>query len=125
MSLMVEVNCLEKQCPIIINLDRITQIIPMRDGSTTIYLSDTVMKVKESFAMFRQFVMQTVTPDDIANRIKNLPKVTFGEEVSRIAPEPRLPELEDDYDDSPAEVPKRGPGRPRRDGGMTTTAGLG
>lgn len=127
MSILIEVNCLDKQCPIIVNLEKISQIIPMRDGSTTIYIEDTVIKVKESFSMFRQFVMQTVTPDDIAARLKNIPKVSFGDTVSRIAPEPRLTELEeDDFDDSPVEAVKRGPGRPRRDSGMmSTTAGLG
>jgi hypothetical protein len=120
MSLFVEVFSIEKGCPVIINLDSVVEIAPLREGGCNIFYADTAavggktaMKVRESYELFKQFVMTTVTADDIATRIKNLPKVFEKEPVPRIIPELRLPELEND-DEIDEPVMKRGPGRPRR-----------
>ena len=119
MSIFVEVTSIEKGCPVIINLESVVEIAPLRDGGCNIFYADTAavggktaMRVKESYELFKQFVMTTVTPTDIAARIKNLPTVSEKEPIPRIIPEPRLPELENDQADEP--VVKRGPGRPRR-----------
>lgn len=128
--LFVEVTSVEKGCTVMVNMESCVEVCPMKDGTTALFFEDaaavggrTAFKVKESYNMFRQFVVQTVAPDDIAARIKNLPKVSFSEEVARIAPEPRLPELEIDEDDgddedTPGQVQKRSRGRPRKDAVM-------
>jgi hypothetical protein len=68
----VEVNDVEKGCPVIINLDSVVEIAPLRSGGCEICFPDAavggrrVMKVTDEYTLFQQFVMQTVSAEDIA-----------------------------------------------------------
>jgi hypothetical protein len=82
MSLFVEVNSIDKGCKIIINLDSVIEIAPLAAGGCALFVSDsastggkTAIKVSDSYELFKQFAMQTVSSDDIANRIE---KITRG-----------------------------------------------
>ena len=81
MALFVEVFDEEKQCNIIINLDEVIEIAPKVkiengkrvDGGCDLFFSDQAavggkraMKVKDSYNLFKQFAMQTVSAEDIA-----------------------------------------------------------
>ena len=76
MSLFVEVNSVEKQCQVIINLEHVTEIIPLTAGGCILMFNDSMgkydMKVSDSYELFRQFAMQTVSSEDIAKKIKSL-----------------------------------------------------
>jgi hypothetical protein len=79
MSLFVEVNSVEKGCPVIINLEHIVEIAPLASGGCALFMIDgagmnskTGMRVSDSYNLFKQFAMQTVSADDIARRF---PKV--------------------------------------------------
>lgn len=80
-SIFVEVFDLEKNCEVIINLDTILQITPMMrvengkavDNGCELAFVDAAavggrrtQKVRDSYSMFKQFAMQTVSSDDIA-----------------------------------------------------------
>ena len=76
MSLFVEVTSVEKKCPIIINLDHITEIVPLTTGGCLLFMTDgagmnsrTAISVEEGYSLFKQFAMQTVTSEDIQKRI--------------------------------------------------------
>ena len=86
MSLFVEVDSVEKGCPVIVNLDEVVEIAPLVTGGCAIFMSDgagmnskTSMKVKEDYEQFKQFAMQTVSAADIAKRF---PKVEAPKEVT-------------------------------------------
>lgn len=86
MSLFVEVDSIEKGCPVIINLDEIVEIAPLVTGGCVIFFADsagtnsrTGMKVSNEYSEFKQFVLQTVSADDIAKRF---PKVEAPKEVT-------------------------------------------
>ena len=75
MSLFVEVNSVDKGCPVIINLDHIIEIAPLATGGCALFTLDgagmnskNAMRVTDSYDLFKQFAMQTVTADDIARR---------------------------------------------------------
>ena len=75
MSLFVEVNSVEKGCPVIINLDHIIEIAPLAAGGCALFTLDgagmnskNALKVSNSYNEFKQFAMQTVTAEDIAKR---------------------------------------------------------
>jgi hypothetical protein len=75
MSTFIEVNSVEKNCKVIINLDQIIEIAPLAAGGCALFVSDsaavggkTAVKVSDSYELFRQFAMQTVSADDIAAR---------------------------------------------------------
>ena len=59
-----------RSCEIIINLDHVTEIVPLTAGGCIITLLSSTgkydLKVKDSYALFRQFAMQTVSAEDIA-----------------------------------------------------------
>ena len=117
MSTFIEVFSTEKNTRVIINLDSILEIAPLKDGGCNIFFPDaaavggkTSMRVTDSYAIFKQFALATVTPEDIAARIKNLP-VADKEQHPRLLTE-----------EEPA---KRGPGRPPKADIGTTTANLG
>jgi len=117
MSTFIEVFSTEKNTKVIINLDSILEIAPLKDGGCNIFFPDaaavggkTSMRVTDSYAIFKQFALATVTPEDIAARIKNLP-------VAEKEAHPRLLTEE--------EPVKRGPGRPPKSDIGTTTANLG
>jgi hypothetical protein len=84
MSLFVEVNSVEKSCPVIINLDHIIEIAPLATGGCALFTLDgagmnskNAMRVTDSYEQFKQFAMQTVSVEDIARRF---PKVTAPDE---------------------------------------------
>jgi len=81
MSLFVEVNSIEKNCPVIINLDHIIEIAPLVTGGCALFTLDGAgmnsknsMKVSNSYDEFKQFAMQTVSAEDIARRFPKVSK---------------------------------------------------
>ena len=81
MSLFVEVNSLEKGCPVIINLDHIVEIAPLIDGGCALFMIDnagmnskSALRVSDNYDQFKQFAMQTVTAEDIAARFPKTKK---------------------------------------------------
>lgn len=79
MSLFVEVNSVDKSCPVIVNLDSVIEIAPLAAGGCALFFADsaavggkTAMKVSDSYDQFKQFVVTPVSADDIARRF---PKV--------------------------------------------------
>ena len=99
MSLFVEVDSVEKNCPVIINLDAVVEIAPLVTGGCAIFFSDNAgmnsrpaIKVKNDYDQFKQFVMQTVTAEDIARRF---PKATAKAETKK-----------KETVDAPLEIPK-------------------
>jgi len=75
MSLFVEVNSIEKGCPVIINLDHIIEIAPLASGGCALFTLDgagmnskNAMRVSDSYDLFKQFAMQTVSVEDIERR---------------------------------------------------------
>jgi|FreactTroBogLake_1042271.scaffolds.fasta_scaffold92746_2 hypothetical protein len=77
MSLFIEVDSQEKQCPVIINLDIVSEIAPLAAGGCAIFMPDGTggsvsMKVKNDYSEFKQFVLQTVSSSDIAKQVKKL-----------------------------------------------------
>lgn len=84
MSLFVEVDSLDKGCKVIINLDEVVEIAPLREGGCAIFFSDgagmnskTAIKVSNDYDMFKQFVLQTVSAEDISRKVKSLKNQTF------------------------------------------------
>jgi len=79
MALFVEVESVEKNCKVVINLDMVIEIAPLINGGCDIFYNDsaavngkTAMKVKDSYALFQQLAMQTVSSEDIAKKVKAL-----------------------------------------------------
>ena len=79
MALFVEVSSVERGCQVIINIDHILEIAPMKDGGCTLFMIDgastagkTSMRVKDSYELFKQFAMQTVSSDMIQDRIQKI-----------------------------------------------------
>jgi len=75
MALFVEVNSIEKGCPVIVNLDQICEIAPLASGGCALFMIDNAgvgakasMRVSDSYDQFKQFAMQTVSAEDIAKR---------------------------------------------------------
>ena len=93
MSLFVEVTSVEKNCPVIVNLDHIVEIAPLSSGGCALFMSDSAgmnakmaMRVSENYDQFKQFAMQTVTAEDIAKRFpkKDKPKSDADIEIPTI-----------------------------------------
>jgi hypothetical protein len=83
MSIFVEVESVEKKCKVIINLDTVMEIAPLLAGGCDLFFADqaavggkTSMKVKDSYELFKQFAMQTVSSEDIAKRFPKKAKDT-------------------------------------------------
>ena len=76
MSTFVEVVSADKDCQIIINLDHVSEIIPLAMGGCIVTLNyggaKTELKVKDDYGQFRQFAMQTVSSEDIERHVKKL-----------------------------------------------------
>ena len=73
MTMFVEVDSLDKKCPVIVNLEHIVEIAPLVDGGCAMFLGDghggaVSMKVSNDYNEFKQFVLQTVSSDDIAKK---------------------------------------------------------
>ena len=77
----VEVDSVEKNCPVIINLDQVIEIAPLAAGGCLVnftYDGDMgvrSMKVKNTYEQFKQFAMQTVTAEDIQARVDQIKKL--------------------------------------------------
>ena len=85
MSVFVEVNSVEKKCKVIVNLDMVVEIAPLTSGGCILFFADNDMKVSDNYPLFQQFAMQTVSSEDIANRIEAIkgrgrPKATVTAE---------------------------------------------
>jgi hypothetical protein len=85
MSLFIEVTSVEKNCPVIINLDHIVEIAPLAAGGCALFMADgagmnskTSMRVSENYEQFKQFAMQTVTADDISKRFPKKNNLIVG-----------------------------------------------
>jgi hypothetical protein len=114
MSLFIEVNSVEKDCKVIVNLETVMEIAPIREGGCALFFQDaaavggkTAMKVTDSYSLFKQFVLETVSEEDIKSRIQTLsllPKEDY--------PQTNLPP-------APEAEEKRGRGRPPKS--MTTS----
>lgn len=75
MALFVEVNSTDKGCKVILNMDEVMEVAPMSSGGCHLFLSDgRIYKVTDSYTLFQQFAMQTVTADDVAAKVKSLKK---------------------------------------------------
>lgn len=140
MSMFIEVYDEDKRCNVIVNLDMVIEVAPkvkmergqmVNDGCDLFFADDAAvggkraMRVRDSYAIFKQFVLQTVSEEDIAARIKNLPKVDrepfprfiSDAEVAPQAPQAPVHEVH--------EAEKRGRGRPPKSEIGTTTSSLG
>jgi hypothetical protein len=80
MSLFIEVNSIDKGCPVIINLESVLEIAPLAAGGCALFFPDaaavggkTAMKVTDSYEQFKQFAITPVSAEDIARRF---PKAT-------------------------------------------------
>ena len=98
MSLFVEVDSIEKGCPVIVNLDAIVEIAPLVTGGCVIFFADSAgmnsrmgMKVSNEYSEFKQFVMQTVSAEDIAKRFPK--KEVVEEKPVKIKNEFKIPKL--------------------------------
>jgi len=127
-AMFIEVNSLEKNCKVIINLDTVMEIAPIAAGGCALFFPDaaavggkTSMKVSDSYALFKQFVLETVSPDDIAARIKNLPKVEMEQHPRFISDLETTPRPQVEQEAARAEQ-KRGPGRPKSTMGTTSSS---
>jgi hypothetical protein len=83
MALFVEVESVDKGCKVIVNLDDVVEIAPLAVGGCDLFFSDTASvggktsyRVKDSYELFKQFAMQTVSSDDIAKKVKSLKSKT-------------------------------------------------
>ena len=126
MSFFIEVESEEKNCKVIVNLESVVEIAPLRTGGCHLFFADsaavggkTAMKVKDSYSMFQQFVLQTVSEEDISARIKNLPKVE-KEEYPRFISDAEVTPNSHMNPPPQAEQP-RGRGRPPKSTMMTTS----
>lgn len=76
MSTFVEVVSADKDCQMIVNLDHVSEIIPLAMGGCIVTLNyggaKTELKVKDDYGQFRQFAMQTVSSEDIERHVKKL-----------------------------------------------------
>jgi hypothetical protein len=128
MSFFIEVESEEKNCKVIVNLESVVEIAPLRTGGCHLFFADsaavggkTAMKVKDSYGMFQQFVLQTVSEEDISARIKNLPKVEKEEYPRFISDAEVTPNSHMNPPTPPQTEQPRGRGRPPKSSMMTTS----
>jgi len=88
MAMFIEVNSVEKGCPVIINLDHVVEVAPLFNGGCELSMlhssgmnSKTSFRVTNEYNEFMQFVMQTVSASDIAKRF---PKESFAKEPAPV-----------------------------------------
>jgi hypothetical protein len=85
MGLFVEVHSVEKDCKVILNLDDVQEIAPFATGGCALFMSDgRITKVKDSYELFKQFAMETVSADDIAKRVKALKGKTVDLDIPKL-----------------------------------------
>jgi hypothetical protein len=100
MSLFIEVNSIDKGCPVIINLETVVEIAPLAAGGCALFFPDsaavggkTAMKVTDTYEQFKQFAIQPVSAADIAARF---PKATVEQPTKSkksTTPEYDIPKL--------------------------------
>lgn len=97
MSTFVEVQSVDKSCQVIINLDSVVEIAPLAAGGCEVYFNDgaavngvRVMKVKDSYTLFQQFALQTVSAEDINTRFGQKKIVGNGKTQTVVAEIPKL-----------------------------------
>jgi len=102
MSLFIEVNSLDKGCPVIVNLESVLEIAPLAAGGCALFFPDsaavggkTAMKVTDSYEQFKQFAVQPVSAADIAARFPKatLPPETPAKGKKLTTPEFDIPKL--------------------------------
>jgi len=128
MSMFIEVNSLEKNCKVIINLETVMEIAPLASGGCALFFPDaaavggkTSMKVSDSYALFHQFVLETVSPEMIAKRIESMPKQQLEQHPRFISDAETTPRPQVEQEAAKAEQ-KRGPGRPKSVIGTTSSS---
>lgn len=76
MALFIEVNSLEKSCPVLVNLEDVTEIAPLAAGGCALFTGKNgIIRVSDSYDQFKQFAMTPVSVEDVAKRVAQLPKV--------------------------------------------------
>lgn len=83
MSIFVEVNSVQpKICKLIINLDYVLEVAPLVTGGCVLSLgaqeagTSRTITVSDDYSAFKQFVLQTVTAEDISKRFPKKEKPT-------------------------------------------------
>lgn len=83
MSVFIEVNSAEKNCKVILNLDKVVEVAPLKDGGCNVFFEDsaavggrTAYKVSDSYAMFQQFALQPVSAEAVAAKVRSLKSPT-------------------------------------------------
>jgi hypothetical protein len=83
MSTFIEVFSLEKQCKVVLNLDKIIEIAPIAAGGCALFFEDsaavggkTAYKVSDSYAVFQQFALQPVSLESMAAKVRSLKSPT-------------------------------------------------
>ena len=99
MSMFIEVQSVEKGCPVIINLEHVIEVAPLAVGGCEIKMSDdgvskSVIRVKDDYSQFKQFAMQTVSSDDIAKRIESINKAAGIEAPKKTKPSVKIPKFD-------------------------------
>lgn len=94
--LFVEVESVEKRCKVIIDLEKVIEIAPLVTGGCALFFdrdptidpARLAMNVKNEYSEFQQFVVQTVSSDDIAKRIESLTgkteNISFAETIEEV-----------------------------------------
>jgi hypothetical protein len=76
MSLFIEVSSLEKNCPVLVNLDDVTEIAPLAAGGCALFTGKNgIIRVSDSYEQFKQFALQTISSADVAKTVARLPQV--------------------------------------------------
>jgi mannose/fructose/N-acetylgalactosamine-specific phosphotransferase system component IIB len=83
--MLIQVKSREKNCEVIINMDHVMEIAPLADGGCEIrfvYDGDVTSKtgsrsirVSNKYSEFQQFVLQTVTEENVSKKVKELKKM--------------------------------------------------
>lgn len=85
----VRVNSKEKQCAVLIDMEKVFEIVPHKNGGSVLFFISpddmgaargalnngrVGIHVDEEFSMFEQFIVQTVSSADVAKRVESLSK---------------------------------------------------
>jgi hypothetical protein len=85
MSLFTELFDLGKKCQVIVNLEHVVEVTPLRSGGCEVSFTDgaavggkRVINVSDDYSKFQQLVMTLVTPEAMANRIDSINRFAGG-----------------------------------------------
>ena len=97
MATFIEVNSLDKMCPVIVNLDTIVEIAPLASGGCILFINDGMgtnnkqgIRVSDDYKLFKQFAMETVTAEDISRRFPTKKKEEKKSELNSSLEIPKL-----------------------------------